>query len=348
MSRRKLAAVSTAVGLSLGLAACGSGGDAQPGAPVASEDAGYPVKVVNCGRNIELEASPQRVVVMNTESVGEVSTLLELDAADKIITNAQNFGVSDVPGRAAAIAALPKGKYTPNDLVDIPRAAMLEMKPDLVVANTAAGFDGSLGFATRDQLAKIKANMYSPPHTCDPPAPGKPAPPVTIEDSYAMMRDLGMIFAATDRADQLIAESKAKIAQVQTKVKGRPPKRVAIALPFYGKGSNGDFAYVAGHGIWNDILAKAGGVNPFDDPKGTVKIVPKNPVLAKTKVDALIFVNYRNPHPAKTVNGIFLAFPAWEATKKSRYLVLSDSIYLGPSNHLAVERIARMLHPEAF
>ncbi len=347
MSRR-MAVVAVSVAIGAGVAACGGAGDGKPSAPVAAGDAGYPVKVVNCGRDLLLGKAPERVVVMNTQSVAEVSTVLELGAGKQIFVNAQDFGVSDVPGRAAAIKALPKGTYKPNDLQDIPRAALLAMKPDLVLSNTDAGFAPGLGFATRDELVKAGANTYTPSKNCVGPAEAGGVQTMTIDDSYELLNDLGMLFAASERADRLIAESKARIAAVQAKVKGRPAKRVLLALPSYGKGSNGDFAYVGAHGIWNDIIAKAGGVNPFDDPKGAETLIPKREQLAKAKIDAVVFVNYRNPNPAKTVNGIFLAYRTWEATRKERYIVLSDSIYLGPSNHIAVERIAKMLHPEAF
>lgn len=347
MSRR-MAVVAVSVALGTGLVACGGAGDTRSSAPAATTDAGYPVKIVNCGRDLLLSKAPGRVVVMNTQSVAEVSTVLELGAGKQIIVNAQDFGVSDVPGRAAAIKALPKGTYKPNDLQDIPRAAMLAMQPDLVLANTDAGFAPGLGFATRDELIKLGAHTYTPSKNCVGPAEAGRVETMTIDDSYELMSDLGLLFAASERADRLIAESKARIAAVQAKVKDRPVKRVLVALPGYGKGSTGDFAYVGAHGIWNDIIAKAGGVNPFDDPKGTERLVPKREVLGKAKVDAVVFVNYRNPNPAKTVNGIFLAYRTWEATRKQRYLALSDSIYLGPSNHIAVERIAKLLHPEAF
>ncbi|MBK8436266.1 MAG: ABC transporter substrate-binding protein [Austwickia sp.] len=344
---RVLPVVAAVLALGAGLAGCGGSSDGRPSTQAAGEG-GYPVKLVNCGRNLALAQAPQRVVVMNTGSVAEVSTMLELGVQRYIVANAQDFGVSDVPGRAAAIAALPKGGVTLNALQDIPRAAMLQLKPDLVLSNTDAGFAPGLGFATRDDLAAIGANTYTPPHQC--PAPGDAGAVVTptMEDSYTMLRDLGLVFAASERAEAHIAESKRRIAAVQAKIKGRTPKNVLIAMPGYTKASTGDFAYVAAHGVWNDVLAKAGGVNPFDDPAGAATVVPQRAVLAKAKVDAVIFMNYRNPNPAKTVQGIFLAYPGWEASKRKRYVALADSLYLGPSNHVAVERIARLLHPEAF
>ena len=59
-------------------------------------------------------------------------------------------------------------------------------------------------------------------------------------------------------------------------------------------------------------------------------------------------ISYNDPNPAAYARKLLKEFPQWPAAKNKRYSVLSDSIYLGPSNDLAVDRIARMLHPDAF
>lgn len=46
---------------------------------------------------------------MNGASVAEVSTLLALGLGDEIVANQQAYGMSEVPGRAAAIEKLPAG-----------------------------------------------------------------------------------------------------------------------------------------------------------------------------------------------------------------------------------------------
>lgn len=69
--------------------------------------------------------------------------------------------------------------------------------------------------------------------------------------------------------------------------------------------------------------------------------------VAATSVDALVVISYNDPNPAAYAKKLLKEFPQWPAAKNNRYTVLSDSIYLGPSNDLAVDKIARMLHPDA-
>ncbi len=44
-------------------------------------------------------------------------------------------------------------------------------------------------------------------------------------------------------------------------------------------------------------------------------------------------------------NALFRAYPGWPASKHHRYVVVSDSIYLGPLNYIAIGKIAKLAHP---
>src|SRR5207248_881627 len=52
----------------------------------------YPVSLENCGKTYTFTEAPKRVVVMNGGSVGEVSSLLALGVADRVVANAQSYG----------------------------------------------------------------------------------------------------------------------------------------------------------------------------------------------------------------------------------------------------------------
>ncbi|WP_214417203.1 ABC transporter substrate-binding protein [Sphaerisporangium fuscum] len=334
-------------------AACGA--TAAPGASAAPRAAAavtsspapgaYPVTVTNCGRRHTYTKPPSRVVVMNGASVAEVSTLLALGVGDRIIANAQSYGASDEPGRAEAIAALPTGGVKLNDLRDIPREAMLGLRPDLVLSTSGTGFEASGGYATREELDKAGAATYVPERTCG--GPNKVEGSQTIEDSYAMLRDLGKIFGRSDRAEDLIAASKRKIDGVAAKVAGRPPAKVLYIIPGMQMGA-ADFGSVGANGIWNDIFAKAGAVNVFAGATRNLFADLSKEQVAAAEVDAVVIMNWHNPDPDASARKLFARFPQWEAAKRGRYVVLSDSLYLAPNNATAVEKIARILHPEVF
>ncbi|WP_433629920.1 ABC transporter substrate-binding protein [Nocardia sp. CA-120079] len=306
----------------------------------------YPVTVENCGKAYTFTEAPKRVVVMNGGSIGEVSSLVALGVADRVVANAQSYGSSDVSGRADAIAALPTGDITPNNLQDIPREAMLAQHPDLVISTGGGGFSADQGFATRAELSGAGANTYVPRSNCG--VTGAVTGTPTIEDSYAMLRDFGTIFDVPSRAAKLIDDTERKIAETSVRVAGQPKKNVLLIFPGMGMGDGGDFSAIAAGGIWNDIIEQADAVNPFNRTDGTTFVTISKEQLAVTPIDGLIVVDYRNPDIDGAARRILEQFPQWTASKNINYTVLSDAIYLGPSNDIAVDKIARLVHPEQF
>ncbi|MEU6076618.1 ABC transporter substrate-binding protein [Micromonospora sp. NPDC047074] len=306
--------------------------------------AGYPVTITNCGKEYTYKQAPSRVVVMNGGSVAEVSALLELGLADRVVANAQSYGASEVDGRVDAIKKLPTGNIKLNDMMDIPREAMIGLTPDFVISTYDGGFRAEAGFATRDDLAAVGANTYAPKSSCG--EVGKVTGTPTIEDSYALLRDLGKIFGVPERAEKIIADSQARIAAVGTKTASLPKQKVMLIIP--GMAMGGEFSSVGGNGIWNDVMAKAGAANAFEGATDQMFANLSREQVAKADVDVLLVVNYMSKDPDSDARKLLAQFPQWDAAKNNRYVVLSDSIYLGPSNHLAVEKIAQVAHPGAF
>ncbi|MFB6849661.1 ABC transporter substrate-binding protein [Streptomyces sp. NPDC056373] len=344
MSINRPVATALAAALCLLTAACGSSSDATAGDSTteAASKSGYPVTIDNCGVKQTFEKAPSRVVVMNGASVAEVSTLLALGLGDRIVANQQSYGASEVPGRAAAIKKLPTGDVKLNEAYDIPREAMLGLRPDLVLSVTTYGFDQKNGFATRDQLKQVGAASYVSPQGCDDD-PSK----MTIADSYRLLRDMGRIFNVSDKAEKLIAASEKNIAAVSDKVKGKKKPKVMVLFSNMTMGSN-DFSSIFSRGIVNDILAKAGASNAFESAATTTFADLSKEKVAATDVDAVVVIAYNDPNPAAYARKLLKEFPQWPAAKNNTYVTVSDSMYLGPSNDLAVQKIAEKLHPDAF
>ncbi|NNN31114.1 ABC transporter substrate-binding protein [Streptomyces sp. S3(2020)] len=344
MSINRPAVTALAAALCLLTAACGSSSDDKASdttTEAAASKTGYPVTLDNCGQKETFKKAPSRVVVMNGASVAEVSTLLALGLGDKIVANQQTYGMSEVVGRAAAIKKLPTGDVKLNDAYDIPREAMLGLRPDLVLSTTSYGFDEKNGFATRDQLKDVGANSYVSPQGCD-----QDTSKMTIADSYQLLRDMGKVFNVSDKAEKLIAASEKNITAVSAKVKGEKQPKVMVLFSNMSMGGN-DFSSVVAKGIYNDILAKAGGSNAFENASKTSFADLSKEKVAATDVDALVVIAYNDPNPAAYAKKLLKEFPQWPAAKNNTYVTLSDSMYLGPSNDLAVEKVAKMLHPDA-
>ncbi|MGW4912364.1 ABC transporter substrate-binding protein [Streptomyces sp. NPDC004270] len=345
MSINRPAATALAAALCLLTAACGASSDDKASddtAEVAASKTGYPVTLDNCGQKETFKEAPSRVVVMNGASVAEVSTLLALGLGDRIVANEQSYGASEVAGRTAAIKKLPTGNVKLNDAYDVPRETMLGLRPDLVLSTTSYGFDEKNGFATRDQLQEVGANTYVSPQGCD-----QDTSKMTIADSYRLLRDMGKVFNVSDKAEKLIAASEKNIAAVTDKVKEEKKPKVMVLFSNMSMGGN-DFSSVVAKGIYNDILAKAGGANAFENASKTSFADLSKEKVAATDVDALVVIAYNDPNPAAYARKLLKEFPQWPAAKNNAYVTLSDSMYLGPSNDLAVQKIAKVLHPDAF
>jgi len=346
MSKKRPIAFALAGALCLVTAACG---DSSPGKPAAGgtasaaiDTAGFPVTLDNCGVPQTFARAPSRVVVMNGASVAEVSTLLALGLGDRIVANQQTYGMSEVPGRAEAIKALPTGDVKQNDAYDIPREAMIGLRPDLVLSTTSYGFDTKNGFATREQLKQVGANTYVSPQGCD-----QDTSKMTIADSYTLLRDMGKVFCVGGPAEKLIAASEKHIAEISGKVAGGQKPKVMVLFSNMAMGGNA-FSSVVAKGIYNDILAKAGASNAFESASATSFADLSKEKVAATAVDALVVIGYNDPNAAAYAQKLLKEFPQWPAAKNNKYVALSDSMYLGPSNDLAVEKIATMLHPDKF
>ncbi|MGW0576121.1 ABC transporter substrate-binding protein [Streptomyces sp. NPDC002920] len=344
MSKKRPVAVALAGALCLVTTACAdSSTDTDSAAGDTSAVAaksGYPVTLQNCGVSEKFTEEPSRVVLMNGASVAEVSTLLALGVQDRIVANQQSYGMSEVSGRAAVIKALPTGDVKLNDAYDIPREAMIGLRPDLVLSTTSYGFDEKNGFATREQLKQAGAHTYVSPQGCD-----QDTSKMTIADSYTLLRDMGRVFNVSERAEKLIAASQKRVAGIAAKVKGEKQPKVMVLFSNMAMGGN-DFSSVVAKGIYNDILAKAGGTNAFENASETSFADLSKEKVAATDVDALVVIGYNDPDPAAYAKKLLKEFPQWPAAKNNTYVALSDSMYLGPSNDLAVEKIAEALHPD--
>ncbi|MFJ3633391.1 ABC transporter substrate-binding protein [Streptomyces sp. NPDC090112] len=347
MPSPRLTATALVAVMALATAACGGtaeqdGKERSQSPASTTATAGYPVTLENCGTRQTFTKAPERVVVMNGASVAEVSTLLALGVQDRIVANQQSYGLSEVPGRADAIKALPNGGIEQNDAFDISRESMLQQRPDLVLSNTSYGFNAKNGFATRDQLAQVNSRTYISPQGCDED-PSR----MTLQDSYALLRDMGKVFGAGDRAEKIIAESQKRIADISAKVEGKPKPKTMVIFSNMSMGAN-EFSAVAARGIYNDILAKAGGTNAFESASDTSFADLSKEKVAATDVEALVVIAYNDPNVTAYAQKLLKEFPQWTAAKNNTYAVLSDSMYLGPSNDLAVEKLAKALHPDAF
>lgn len=359
MKRRSLSRLALCGLLAAGtglVGACGSpttGDQAQPGSgPVP----GFPVTVDNCGYQQTFDRPPSRVLILQGASVGEVETFVSLGLQDRIVANTQYYGISDIPGMAEQVAAVPKGDLTLNAAADVPAEQALALRPDLVVSTWSGGFDPKYGFASREMLHQAGIRTLVNPVNC---AYGKPRDVTPAEQqtyrsgstdsSLAFVDLIGKVFGVPERATELTAQLRGRIDAVRTKVAGREPKRMLIAFPDMSvMNANGLPAVFSGT-IYDSVVRAAGGEPSFPDGGWDLTGNLSAEQLAAAQVDVLVVGAYR---PGEDLDAeaakLFAAYPQWNASKTKTYVKVSDGIYLGPANADAIEKIARVAHPGAF
>ncbi|GAA3212024.1 ABC transporter substrate-binding protein [Dactylosporangium siamense] len=327
--------------------------EASAGAPGGSAAAGprttYPLTIDNCGRKVTFTQAPRRVVLLNGASVAEVESMIALGVQGSIVANSQSYGVSDDPAMVEKIKAVPTGGVKLNQNFEIPREQILAQSPDLVISTWAGGFDDKIGSIGQDELAKAGINSFVTPSNCANGATSPRPQDVTtyanrtVESSFDLLTQLGVIFDVQGRAAEVVQQARTSLAALPSPTGAR--KRVLVAYPSMSMMTTNGVPAVFGGGIFDDIINRAGGVNPFGGLTDQQLTGINVEALATSNPDVLVIGLYQPDDDAKKfAEQLFAKFPQWPASKTKTYTSVSDSFYLGPLNAVAVKRISDAVH----
>lgn len=326
---RLLATASVGLG-AIVLTACGSG-VSTGAAPAASGEA---ISIENCGRTVEIPATPTAVVGLHPS---QTELLLRLGLADALVGQAQATAEelpSDVADLAADVPVI-GGDAPPS------REELLAVEPDFVYSPTTYEFTAEQGFASIEQLSEAGVAAYTATGGCfDRRMEG------TVDDLFIDLENLGEIFHVEDEADDLIESSKAELATVDAALEGKDRPRVAQVFV------EGTTLTAIGAGIEYDILKRAGADNVFtpDDPAFSdffaAEITPES--LASEAPDAIVFAVSDPAHEAAVRSYLATTFPDMPAVRDGRLIAVpSTDLFPGTlGNVSAVRLIAEGLHPD--
>jgi iron complex transport system substrate-binding protein len=217
-----------------------------------SQGTAYPLTLDNCGTDVTIEAAPERVVTVKSSTA---EMLLALGLGDRIVGSA--FLDGPVPDSLAAAA---DGTAVAEPFSDeVPGAeATLGLEPDLVYAGWESNLTAE-GAGDRETLATLGVASYVSPAACK--EAGYMPNPLTFDDVFAEITQVGEIFDAADAADALVAEQRETLESVT------PDDRGLSAL-WYSSGS--DIPYVgAGIGAPQMLMDAVGLENVAGDVEDT-------------------------------------------------------------------------------
>lgn len=272
-TRALLGATSALAAVALAACSSGSGDTGTPATTGGATTAAagprttYPLTLDNCGTKVAFQAAPDRVVTIKSSTT---EMMLALGLADHVVGSA--FLDGPLPDSLAA-AASGNTAITKPMAEQVPGSeAVLALQPDLVYAGWESNVSAQ-GAGARPTLAKLGVNTYVSPSACQEKA--YQPDPLTFDDVFGEITEVGTIFDVQDRAQALVAEQKKQLAAV--------PKDGGGHTALWWSSGNGTPYVGAGIGAPEMIMKTVGLTNVAGDvpmtwtPLGWEKIIAADP-----------------------------------------------------------------------
>ena len=314
MNRRRLitAAILGAT-LTAGASLLGLGSRSSTAATPAG---GFPTTVTDdLGRHVTLSAAPKRIVCL---SPAHTETLYALGVQDRIVA-VDTY--SDFP---AATKSKPKLNCWPHP----PYEQIVSLRPDLVIVLT----EGAEAVRQLEALHLTVVKLFPPSY------------PAALQ----RIRTLGTLVGAPRKAEQLVRSLEVRTRKVEKKVAGAPLRTAMFELD----ASDPVKPFVAGgHGLYNEVIRKAGGKNVFDDMPGPSPQVSAELIVARNP-EVILLADTQTPQ--RPQNAAALAKrPGWSgltAVRSGRVFPVDGNRISRPGPRLVegLEQVAKLLHPERF
>ncbi|WP_017611243.1 ABC transporter substrate-binding protein [Nocardiopsis xinjiangensis] len=332
-----------ALALLLVTTGCSGGADNSATAPEAADET-----IANCDLEIPADDPPERVFAAYQPAI---ETAHALGISDRLVGTA--FLDAQVPEEYTE--AQTEQEYYPS----LPsREELLSHDPDFVLSGFNDVFtEEQLG--TRASLRELGIESWIPSPLC-PSEDGRsdesidPAN-VTMEHIYDDLRDIGALFDAQDRAEEVVADMEDTVGEVTGTLEGgidaedRPT--VAIARP-----DDQGFRVAGGPDFSTEIIDLAGGTNAFADLDGgrnhsasTEDLIERDPdfVLVDVCCDAEMTAADAAPQVQEILDDPVLAnVTAVEEEQVAEFTFADRSA--GVRSALAVAKVAEIIHPDLF
>lgn len=297
----------------------------------AATTAAYPLTIENCGRTLTFEKAPERVL---TTWQTPPELLVKLGLGDKIIGTENALQFPPPEAIAEAYAKVPVlAEQTAS------KEAIIAAKPDFIIASFLAwDFDPTTGRPSLDELEALGVQVFGLSDNCTAESH------VTSADMYSDMLLIGRIFGVEDRAQALVDQMQAQIADVQKRVAGRTPVKA-----FFDAGGEGPIG-TAGAGLQDEQIRVAGGENIFADYAHYYEQVSLEEVAAR-QPEVFVIDTWDDPNYINSRSEwLITTFSETPAGKEQRFVEIPGIYIYYASIRYAdgIEKMARAFHPEAF
>ena len=296
-----------------------------------AEATNYPLTIQSCNREVTFTQAPKHAV---SHDINMTQMMLALGLKPRMA------GYSGVSGWKSVT---PEMQTILDGLPEL--AAKYPSVETLLNANVDfffAGWDYGMrvgGDLTPQTLQPLGINVYELTESC---AFVMKRPPASLEDTYNDLRNLGKIFDVQDRANALIAQMQAQVAEVR---KGLPADKPRVFL--YDSGE--DRAMTSGRlGMPQALIDAAGGRNILDDVEASWTRVNWEDVVERNP-QVIVIVDYGEVSAEQKEQFLLSnkALQSVDAIKNQRFIVIPYvQATPGIDNVLAVETLAKGFHGE--
>ena len=287
--------------------------------------AAEPITVQSCDRSVTFDKVPSRAI---SNDVNLTEMMLVLGLRDTMVgyTGISGWKTLDEKMRAD-VAELPElsSKYPTKEV-------LVGAEADFFFAGWNYGMKVG-GEVTPETLAPFGIQTYELTESCIHVGPKDK---VAMDDMYNDLLNLGKIFRVEDRAEALVADYKAQLAEATANVDRQNPLRVFI----YDSGEEGPFT-AGKYGMPTAMIEAAGGVNIMDDLEKSWATIAWEPVVERNP-QVVMIVNYGDVTAAQKI-AFMKNSPALaniDAVKNDNFVVLNYvEATPGPRNIEAVKKL---------
>ncbi|PYY72115.1 iron ABC transporter substrate-binding protein [Pseudomonas jessenii] len=300
-------------------------------AQALAEATHYPLTIKSCNREVTFKQAPQHAL---SHDINMTQMMLALGLKPRMA------GYSGISGWKAVT---PQMQGILEGLPEL--AAKYPSVETLLNANVDflfAGWDYGMrvgGDLTPQTLQPLGINVYELSESC---AFVMRRPPASLEDTYNDLRNLGRIFDVQDRANALIANMQAQVADIG---KDLPAEKPRVFL--YDSGE--DRAMTSGRlGMPQALIDAAGGRNILEDVDASWTRVNWETVVEHNP-QVIVIVDYSEITAEQKIQFLLAnkALQSVDAIKQRRFIVIPYvQATPGIDNVLALATLAKGFHGE--
>lgn len=305
------------------LSGCSKTETSQSSEPTQTESSYEAITLDNYGREITVNAIPQKVLTLGP-NCSELFVALGL--SNKIVGNSlDNHSRGPLPEYEEAYSKIPELNYT-----SATREAVISSGADFIY-----GIDWEFGKESLDieELDTYGITTYMNSAT-------------TLDQIYKEIEDIGKIFKVESNAKAFIEDQKTKIATVEEKIKEKTPIKVLV----YDSGGDGVFT-CGGTNFETLLIEKAGGKNVFDDITDKQWTTVSYEEVLKRNPDIILIHDYDSPSVEEKIAAIKKdpALSQLECVKNENFAVITlESVLPGDRMAYTVESLSKTFYPDIF